>query len=186
MNAFLVSQHLPMSAIIFKQPRAFNATLHCLLIRQKLANINLDFNSLKNSFRLRHYATTAHFSFHIGWGAGETYHVDLQAYQALLIVQPNQWLLKGVRDSRKSTFQDAGDLIVLDQGQKHGIDWNRDYRKPVAPWIYLFVDAHNRCKWSKHNLSICQAGQLALIAIQELEEPTLLRYLSLSNRMKSF
>ena len=166
-----------MGAIVFKQTRAFDPAFHQGIAAEMLNPNQQDLPSLNGRFQTRRYATSERFSFQLGMGAKEPAHTDMPGYQALLIVSPNHWVVKGGQDSYRSVFQEAGDLIVLDTGKQHEVVWDREKPKPKQPWIYIFVDANDRAKWSKQQIDKYQAERLALAALEELQDPVLLRWI---------
>lgn len=167
-----------MKAIAYRQPNAFNPTLHRQITRLKLERHNLDLAVLQSKFKVISYTTTNNFCFELGFGAKEAAHTDLAAYQAILILDPNGWVLKGPRNSHKSVYQKIGDLVLLNQRVKHEIIWDRHYSKPEKPWIYLLIDSNCRRKWLQEKLSLHEATSLALAAVEELSSPVHLQWLT--------
>lgn len=110
----MIKQEEPTSAIVFRKLAAFNPHPHLVAIKQKLSGQVTEVAALRASFRLIDYTTTRNFSFKLGFGGKEPAHVNLPTYQALLVIDPQRWLLKSPRESYKGVFQEAGDVIILD------------------------------------------------------------------------
>lgn len=73
-------------------------------------------------------------------GARETAHTDGNRLLALWILEPNGWAIKGVKQSATACYQEQGDVVILHQGRKHEVRWDRTQPRPTQPWIYLAID----------------------------------------------
>ncbi|XHX80880.1 MAG: hypothetical protein RBJ76_13375 [Stenomitos frigidus ULC029] len=168
-----------MTALTFKQRYAFEPSTLSKVVAARMGQRfhGIEVQNMTGSFRLLPFCTTENFTFSLGIGAKEPAHVDLPTYQAILILEPNGWVLKSPRVSHQVTYQDAGDLIVLDAGLQHEVIWDRHHPKPTSPWLYLFIDPYKRQRWAKVNISQHQAAAMALEAVAELSDPNFQQWL---------
>lgn len=167
--------------IVFKKERAFDPQPYLAAAQKRLQlrqhDISLDLIALSGNFRLISYCTTENYQFHLGFGSQEPSHKDLLRYQAIAVLQPNGWVVKGGTQSYRETWQQAGDLIVLDTGLQHEVVWDRNEKKPTEPWLYLFIDPHDIKQWQKATVSLARAEEMAIEAISELQNSALLKWL---------
>lgn len=87
-----------------------------------------------------------------------------------MILEPNGWVVRNEVDP-KGTFQEPGDLIILDQSRMHSVCWDKHFAKPTKPWIHLFIDIYQRDKWAKTDLSEYKAAELAMTSIESIQDP---------------
>ena len=168
-----------MSPIIYKKSNAFKPGTYLSSVYRKINDYRISLENVKekSGFQSVKYCNTE-FSFHIAVGGIEVSHRDTLAYQAILILDPNGWGVRGSKDSCRSVFQDAGDLIIIDQSIMHQVSWDRHFPKPTQPWVYLLIDAFKRDKWAKSNMNKHKAAELAFSAIESIEDPVLIHWLN--------
>ena len=149
---------------------------HLSLIHKKIVRYGGDPEKHPDTvgFQIIKYASTD-FNFHAGIGKAEANHIDTDAYQAILILDPNGWMITS--EDSFPLVQNSGDLIILDQSKLHGVRWSRSFPAPKKPWVHLFIDIYNRSLWSKKIISEDQAAEYALSAIQSLNDPVHLHWL---------
>jgi len=166
-----------MPAIAFRQPYSFDSRQHQAQAVKRVDHTSFDLTTDK-SFRVKSYVTAGDWQWHLGWGVKEPSHTDMACWQAILVINPNGWVLKGSRDASTNVFQDAGDLVLLDQSVVHHVVWERAQPEPTRPWLYLFLDLYKREKWLKSKVTKQQAIDMARAAVVELEQPATRQWLS--------
>lgn len=169
-----------LQSIVYQQHRAFELAAH----RDKVSN---RLECLKNAeapngthfpkgFHRLTYTETRHFSFELGYGAAEAAHTDEDTWQALLVVEMNGWRLGGPQDE-EPVPQEPGDLLILDQSVPHWVTPDPEAPPPTRAWRMILIDSLLRLgKWSKEELSQSQAIDLALAAVNELNDPIFLNW----------
>ncbi|MBW4465613.1 MAG: hypothetical protein KME07_09260 [Pegethrix bostrychoides GSE-TBD4-15B] len=167
--------------IVFKEERAFAPQPYLTVAQRRLQlrqyDMSLDLITLSGNFRLISYCNTEHYQFVLGVGSKEPAHLDLPRYQAIAILQPNSWVVKGETQIYPITYQQPGDLIILDTGLKHEVVWDKNEKKPTEPWLYLFIDPYDIKKWQKSTVSLARAEEMATEALTELQNLALLKWL---------
>lgn len=158
--------------VVYKEENVFDYQKHLAIATHLLGGEpKLEKNK---SFHLRRY----YEGVSIGTGGEELAHVDWPCYQALLILAPNNWVLKGPRHSLHETYQQPGDLVIIDQSYMHEVTWDKWYPQPTKPWMYLFIDPHKREDWDKRSISVADAIAKAKERVRVLESEATVKWLS--------
>lgn len=166
-----------MTAIAFKKERAFDPIPHQKIAAGKMKTQNINLEDLSARFRAMHYLATENFVFQLGFGSHEPAHSDLPTWQIILVLQPHRWVLKSPNDTFRNTYQQPGDLIILNTGKVHEVAWDKFSPKPSEPWVYLFVDFYNRSHWHQQSMTLTEAEGRARLAAEELQRPQNLEWL---------